>query len=220
MSDVLKAIAVTAELTGTELSKAAILAMESDLSEYPVPAVLMALTRCRRELTGRLSPAAVIERLEAADGRPSANEAWGIALTAFDEAATVVMTSEIASAMEAARPVMAAGDEIGARMAFRDAYDRTVRENRAAGQVRPQWFPSLGSDPLGHVDAIQAAVDKGRLTHQQASAFLPAPMTAADHARGAVIAGLLTGTPAPMPDDEEFKSRIKHLVGILQSNKS
>ena len=103
MSDVLKAIAVTAELTGTELSKAAILAMEADLSEYPVPAVLMALTRCRRELTGRLSLAAVIDRLEAADGRPSANEAWGIALTAFDEAPTVVMTSEIASAMEASQ---------------------------------------------------------------------------------------------------------------------
>ena len=53
--EVLKAIAATAELTGTELSEAALLVFEADLSDYSDEQVLAALTRCRRELRGRLS---------------------------------------------------------------------------------------------------------------------------------------------------------------------
>ena len=55
---ILQAIMVTAELTGAELSPAAQAVMVDDLMAYPLPAVLSALTRCRRELTGRLTLAA------------------------------------------------------------------------------------------------------------------------------------------------------------------
>lgn len=215
---ILPEIAATAELMSTELSKGALRVIASDLADYPAPSVLKALARCRKELSGRLTLAAIIERVDACDSRPTANEAWGIALASFDEAATVVTNDEIGEAMAAARPVMDSGDEVGARMAFRDAYDRVVRRNRESGIARPVWYPSLGTDPSLRVDAIQLATDRGFLTHKQASAYLPAPMTDDDRARGAVIAGLITGSPAAMPkSDKAFRENINRLLGMLKA---
>ena len=74
--ELLQALAVTAELTGTELSEPAARVMANDLAAYPVQQVLGALTRCRRELKGRLTVAAILERLD--DGRPGPNEAWAM----------------------------------------------------------------------------------------------------------------------------------------------
>ena len=220
ISDVVKAIAVTAELTGTQLSADAMKAMASDLAgEHYESAIMAALTRCRRELPGRLTQAAVVERIEQADGRPGANEAWGIALSAFDEAATVILNEEINEAMAAARPVMNSGDDIGARMAFRDAYERVVRKNRITG-IKPKWYPSLGHDPMLRADAIQAAEARGLLTRSQAAAYLPAPITSEDQARGAVIAGLLTGTVAPMPKDPQFKANVGKLLSVLKQERA
>ena len=105
-------------------------------------------------------------------------------------------------------------------MAFRDAYDRIVRRNRENGIRRPSWYPSLGTDPTRRVDAIQAAASRGVLTHQQAAAYLPAPMSAADSARGAVIAGLITGTPAPMPNDKAFRENIGRLLATLKAKEA
>lgn len=218
--EIVQAITVTAELTGTQLSGAAMAAMAGDLmNEYPEPAILQALSRCRRELTGRLTQAAVVERIQSDDGRPSANEAWGIALSAFDEAVTVVTNEEISEAMAAARPVMNEGDEVGARMAFRDCYDRVIRRNRMAG-IAPKWYPSLGHDPMLRIDAIKLAEDRGLLTHAQAAAYLPAPMTDEEQKRGAVIAGLLTGEVAPMPKDQKFRERIGEIMTMLKKEQA
>jgi len=222
MSDktIIEAITVTAELTQTQLTGAAMATMAMDLlSQFPEPAILQALVRCRRELPGRLTPQTIIDRINQDDGRPSANEAWGIALSAFDEAATVVTNEEINEAMAAARPVMQGGDDIGARMAFRDAYERIVRQNRTKG-IRPTWYPSLGTDPHHRTTAIEAAREQGRLTHDQARVYLPAPMTAEDQARGAVISGLLTGATAPMPNDPKFKERVASLLEVLKKDRA
>ena len=55
IDDLIDALAVTAELTGTDLTKAAVKVMARDLRVYPLGQVLGALTRCRRELKGRLT---------------------------------------------------------------------------------------------------------------------------------------------------------------------
>lgn len=176
MSEITKALAVTAELTGTELSAVALRAMEADLSQYPQPAVMSALNRCRRELTGRLTLAAILERLNAIDGRPTANEAWAIALRGFDETQTIVSNQEITEGMRSARPILDAGDEVGARMAFRDAYERIVAVNRDAG-IKPEWFPSLGTDSRLRDSVLEDAERKGLLTQQHVAALLPAKIT-------------------------------------------
>lgn len=215
LEKIVQAIAVTCELTNTQLTGQAIAVMARDLtSAYSEESILRALDRCRKELTRRLTLADVIDRIEEADGRPGSNEAWGIAILGFDESETIITNDEICAAMAAARPIMEMGDEIGARMAFRDAYERVIRENREQGR-KPNWWPSLGHDPIRRVDAIQAAVDVGRLSHKQASAYLPAPITDEERQRGAAIAGLLNGKVVDVPDPE-FKRRISELMDVLK----
>jgi hypothetical protein len=216
--DVLRALAVTAELTQTTLSRGALLAMESDLSGYSPADVLAALTRCRREMKGRLTVADVIERIEGADGRPSANEAWGIVLAGRDEAVSVVSNDEIVEAWSIAQPILDAGDEVGARMAFRDSYERITRAARDAGR-RPQWFPSLGTDPRGRDEALQLAVRQGRITQQHAAGLLPAPTDP-----GPIGAALFDGQPLRLadlsPDDRERARRNVAKLKLILSGRS
>lgn len=217
---VVQAIAVTAELTQTTLTGPAMAAMARDLLQsYPVESILAALDRCRREISGKLTLKSVIDRLDDADGRPGANEAWSIALSGFDGSETIVTNNEIAIAMGVAKPIMDSGDDVGARMAFRDAYERIVREERAKG-TKVTWWPSLGSDAHRRIDAIKEAVDRGRLTHERAMAYLPAPATPDELAKGNAIAGLLTGQSVQTPPDPEFRKQINKLLSQLKSEKA
>jgi hypothetical protein len=50
-------------------------------------------------------------------GHPTANEAWALVLASRDETDTVVWTEQIAEAAGIARPIIDAGDDVGARMA-------------------------------------------------------------------------------------------------------
>lgn len=116
---------------------------------------------------------AQIEGLASNDGRPGAEEAWATALRARDEAETVVWTAEMADAWAVARSVFDLGDEVGARMAFREAYTRLVEEARRA-HMPVAWSVSLGFDLERRALAITAAVHAGRLPQEELFA-LPAP---------------------------------------------
>jgi hypothetical protein len=118
-------------------------------------------------------PADVIAQIEgtaAADGRPGAEEAWAIALRSSDENETVIWTREIAEALGIARPILKVGDEVGARMAFREAYNRLVDEARRS-HMPLSWEASLGYDPQRRDEALRAGVEAGRLPQTA----LPAP---------------------------------------------
>ncbi|MBL0142637.1 MAG: hypothetical protein IPP91_11190 [Betaproteobacteria bacterium] len=162
----LEAIAITAELTGTQLSAGAACVFAADLSAYPEHQVLGALVRCRREVKGRLSLADVISRLD--DGRPGPEEAW--AMIPKDEAGSVVWTDEMAQAFGVASPLME--EPIQARMAFLEAYRDRVRIARDQGSP-VRWTPSLGHDPAGREVALADAVHHGRLSAAHAQALLP-----------------------------------------------
>lgn len=206
--DVLKAIAATAELTGTELSEAALLVFEADLAGYPEQQVIAALTRCRRELSGRLKVADVIDRIAAVGSHPSANEAWGMVLAAQDESETVVWTEQIAEAAGIAQPIIDVGDEVGARMAFRDAYDRILRERPET----PRWFASIGSDPGRRTAALDKAVRAGLLTQSHAAGLLPAPKDS-----GPIGAALFDGQPLRLADlDPEDRYRARRNIAKLK----
>lgn len=167
-ADIVRAVAVCAELTGTQLSEPAMRAFALDLSEHPKVAVLHALERCRRELRGRLTLADVLMRIAESDGRPSADEAW--AMCPLDEDASVVWTEEMARAWGVAQPIL--DDRVAARMAFKAAYERFVADARQCNRP-PHWFPSLGRDPAGREAALRSAVQAGRLSTQQATRLLP-----------------------------------------------
>ncbi len=135
-------------------------------------------------------------------GHPSANEAWGLVLASIDETATVVWTEQIAEAAGISQPILDAGDEVGARMAFRDAYERILRERPEP----PRWFPSLGSDVAGREEALDRAVRAGLMTQSHAAGLLPAPRDP-----GPIGSALFGGQPLRLadlaPDDRDRTRR-------------
>ena len=141
-------------------------------------------------------------------GHPTANEAWGLVLASRDESDTVVWTEQIAEAAGIAQPVLDSGDEVGARMAFRDAYDRILRER----PEKPRWFASLGSDHDRRTAALDRAVRAGLLTQSHTAGLLPAPK---DH--GPIGAALFDGKPMQLTDlAPEDRDRVRRNVAKLK----
>lgn len=153
------------------------------MSRYPLKVVRAAIdAQVRDAQRGQYppKPADLIAQIEGAaanDGRPGEDEAWAWALTGMDEAETVMTTPEIMAAFAIARPVLDTGDKIGARMAFKDVYQRLVAEARAAGRPA-EWNVSLGWDPEKREGVVTKAVAAGLLPAPEAAAQLPAPARA------------------------------------------
>lgn len=166
-SQVIKALAVTAQIFGKELAEDAARVYAMDLGGYSEAAVLTALSRCRRELRTFPAIADIIARVD--DGRPGAEEAW--ALLPKDEESSVVWCDEMREAFGTVRSLIA-DDPIAARMAFREVYTRLVSEARAERKA-PRWEPSLGHDKTTHEPAIREAVRKGLLDQSHAATLLP-----------------------------------------------
>lgn len=194
------AVCATAEALGQTISPGAAKMIAEDLADYPAEDIRAALQACRRELTGKLTLAAILQRVQAADGRPDPNEAWSLALAASDEFDSVVLTDEIQLALGAARAILDAGDKVGARMSFLSAYQRLVdtarRENRPV-----KWSLSPGFDQQRRLIAVQEAGRLGRLpapvVQEYVAQLTHEPVTQ----NGAAIAGLITGRVA-MPTPE------------------
>ena len=193
------AICATAETLGQVLSAPAAKLMAEDLAEHPMDVIANALWSCRRELTGKLTLAAILQRVQAADGRPAKDEAWAIAMTTNDEFETVVLTDEIQLALAAAKPVLDAGDKIGARMAFISAYERFVSQSRE--DARPvNWHVSVGFDASRRIQAVTKAMELKRIPREHGQKYLADLSVVPVTEDGRAIAGLLTGSvtrPAP-----------------------
>jgi len=168
------ALMATAEVMGSEIKPNVAVVMVDDLSGYQLADVLQALTRVRREHTGKLTLKVILEILASVGGWISANEAWAIALPAADEAATVVWTQEMAKAWAIAKPILDAGDKIGARMAFIPAYERFVEQAKRESRL-PHYEISAGWDANMRELAVQNAVTAGLLPPPPQQTALPAP---------------------------------------------
>ena len=161
-----------------------------------------------------ITPADIGNLITAAnpDGRPGADEAWAM-LPYQDEAASVVMTEEMSEAFGIAQEV---DDKNGARMAFRDAYNRIVERNKRAG-IPPKWFASLGHDHNGREIVLKEAVRLGRIGEAYAAGLLPPPITERGNAVLALVAsnGMLTDATATEVDKENASKRIAGLKAML-----
>jgi hypothetical protein len=148
------------------------------MAPYPLDVVRAALNaHCLHKERGRFTPkpADLIEQIEGmtgGDGRPGADEAWAIAITSRDEAETVVWTAEAAEAFSICSPVLQLGEKVGARVAFKDAYNRLVNAARIAGKPAA-WNVSLGWDVGRREAAIEKATVAGLLPAPTAHALLP-----------------------------------------------
>lgn len=140
----------------------------SSLRGFPIEAVRAGFdAHVKDPQRGRFVPVpadviAQITGMASADGRPGPEEAWAIAVSGADEAATIVWTPEISAAWGMARVVMQGGDEVGARMTFREVYNRLVEEARHRGEAT-SWTVSLGHDAKQRERAIEHAQTLGRL---------------------------------------------------------
>lgn len=198
------AICATAETLGQTISAAAAELMAEDLAVFAQADIRKALQACRRELTGKLTLAAVLQRIQAEDGRPGRDEAWAIAMTTNDEFETVVLTDEIQLALAAAKPVLDAGDKIGARMAFISAYERFV--SQARDDIKPvNWHVSVGFDANRRVEAITKAVQLQRIPQERGRLYLADLSVVPVTEDGRALAGLITGEvtrPSPKVRDK------------------
>lgn len=133
-------------------------------------------------------PADILELLGGMDGRPDENEAWAIALASQDEKNTVVWTDEMAVAFASAKIILDAGDQQGAKMAFREVYSSQVEKARVL--LKPvNWRVSLGFDQERVNNVINQAVTDHRLSLSVANKYLIDPITE----EGRAVVGLLTG---------------------------
>jgi hypothetical protein len=143
------------------------------LSPFPAATIRKAFEAYRMERPDFAPvPNGIVARCKLLDGRPDDNEAWAIAITSQDERETVVWTSEMAEAFSLASPLLATGDEIGARMAFKDAYKRLVDDARASNKP-VQWSVSAGWDTSRRQITVEKAVVAGLLAGPQPHLALP-----------------------------------------------
>lgn len=204
-------------ITGNEIQPIALDVMVEDLVAYGVDAVRAALTRCRRECRGRMALADILDRLTAADGRPDADEAWMTALQAEDESATVVWSNETAQAFSIARPALEIRDKIGARMAFKAAYDRLVQDARERGEPA-KWSASLGWDAEQRRNVQEAAVACNRLPASHAAGLLPAPKANPDVAKAILQLACVNGENVnqDITDREIGRRKLAELRAMLE----
>jgi hypothetical protein len=187
------AICATAEAMGQEMNPGTAAMMAEDLCAYPVSVVKAALKACRFEVRGKLAMADILQRVQSSDGRPGKDEAWAIAMTTNDEFETVVLTDEIQLALAAAKPVLDAGDKVGARMAFISAYERFVSQSRE--DTKPvSWHVSVGFDANRRVQAVTKAMELKRIPREHGQKYLADLSVEPITEDGRAIAGLLTGT--------------------------
>jgi hypothetical protein len=156
-----------------------------------------------RELAGALSDAPN-------DGRPGPEEAWArMPKGERMEDDSVVWCEEERIAYGACRSLLVDGDQIGARMAFKERYEKELAEARS--QRRPvQWTMSVGYDIEHRLTTLALAIQEKRLSLESALNFVPGERRSdfAQMLPPAEAKGLLTGQVEKTPN-------LPGLTGIL-----
>jgi hypothetical protein len=168
LKEINRALAVTAEICGTELSETAVRVIIKRLSAYPFASVHNALKKCMDEVTGRLTLAHIKQRLD--DGRPSPEIAWS--QIPKDERDSKVLTSEQKQALKTVSAMIDQGELIPARMAFIEKYKELVAESRANDEP-VRYELEMGFDSQGRYDAAKVGIDSGQLERKEAIRLLP-----------------------------------------------
>jgi hypothetical protein len=174
--DIIKRIAVMAELQGREISLAAAEVFLGQLAAHEAGQVCAALDRCLRELVRFPTVADVLARIP--DGRPIPAEAF--ALLPPTERESVCWTEEMQSAWFKVR-YLAAESGFQAQRTFMEVYASEVAEARSKG-IPARWNMSLGHD-LGQGEAVvRDAVTSGKISSDRAVQLLGYDPVKSSHA--------------------------------------
>lgn len=195
------------------LSERAIAVAFRQLSAYPLAIILGAIdAHMTDSQRGQFPPKpadliAQIERHVPQQQRLGADEAWALMPTSEDQ--SIVWSTEMAEAWAVASPLLDDGDRIGARMAFKGAYERLCEQNRAQG--RPVvWELSRGWSGRDVQDVVSEAVRLGRLSQDQAVRYL----TAVEYQQPVSVVGLLANAKTPQAKGAalEFVASLKKML--------
>lgn len=192
---------------GKIFSQRAMTMIFDSLKDYPLEAVSQAVKIHMKKGKFAPVPSDIIEIITEHTGQKhiGADEAWGLVLDSFNENTTVVITKEIAEARGLVIDIFQSGDVTGARMAFRDAYNRIV-----STASNPSWYVSLGpgaerlAGNAKQFAAVQKAILLGRLPASAAGKYqIQAPTT--------TVAGLIESAneKADKSSDQNFKEKAK-----------
>jgi hypothetical protein len=158
------------QIKGLTLSANAIQIMLHILKVHEHQELLTAINQCLCK--GLLPDISNINScLKKRDGFLESDEAWGCAIEAMDESASVFWTDEMAEAYGAALPLFEIGDKTGARMAFKQRYERLVEESRTNGK-KIRWWISYGDDVQRRHEAIQLALQVGVISEEKCEKLL------------------------------------------------
>ena len=137
--------------------------------QYDLEEFKQACSKCMLENRFFPVPADIIQHIPSAqkNNHVGAEEAWAIAEEAMDEYSTVFITNEILEAKVISQDLYDSGDKVGARMAFKDAYNRIIKTSQP-----PKWKMSEGYDKSRKQDAIRNALALGRLSEEKAQKYL------------------------------------------------
>lgn len=146
------------------------------LSIYPLQDVLTALHKHAMDPdNGQFAPkpADIVKIIDgsndALQGWLGPNEAWSMVLPLRNERESGVATNIMLEALNACRYCE---DDISARMAFIEAYNRITTKAKSCGEV-PQWRVSLGFEKSRHQEVVEQAISDGLITHEYAVKLLP-----------------------------------------------
>lgn len=157
-----------------EPNDSAVQAVFDLLAEYPLQHVLAAIGVHAKKSRFAPTPADICEIIDARTKAKhvAADEAWVIAKRSMNESETVVLTDEIFQARNVAWELWNSGDHIGARMAFKSAYDRVIETSGI-----PVWRVVAGWDKSRVIPEIEKAKRLGRLPadYTPNKHMLPAP---------------------------------------------
>jgi hypothetical protein len=160
----------TFEVYGTKITQTSIMIWINSMSKYPFFDLKTALTYHIQNSPYAPKPSDMINFIQAQDGRPGADEAW--AMIPRNESVSAILSQEMLTAMAAAQPLLNEGDQVAARMAFKESYSNLV--NSARQTSRPvEWFPSLGNDKYGREAVVKEAIRLGRISETHGRKLLP-----------------------------------------------
>jgi hypothetical protein len=192
---------------GEEVSAERLVVYAEDLCDIPQERLAAAFRRTRKEYEyPKLPPVAFIRRMAGAagnaDGRPGPEEAWArMPKGPRMEDESIVWCEEERAAYGACRSLLIDGDLIGARMAFKERYEKELAQARSEGRL-VEWTMSAGYDMEHRLATLATAVQERRLSLQAALNFVPGERQNdfAQMLPSKQAAGLLTGKVQKLPD--------------------
>jgi hypothetical protein len=208
-------VSILAVTFGTEITEQRLEIYAEQLADIPRGLLQQAFWNATRELKFFPKIAEIRELAGVLpdaidDTRPGPEEAWArMPKGKRMEEDSIVWCEEERAAYNACRSLLLEGDQIGARMAFKERYEKELGDARSQ-RTPVQWTLTPGYDIEHRLTTLATAVEEGKMTLQGALNFVPGERQNdfVQRLSPAQAKGLLTGNVEQLPN-------VPGLTGVL-----